>query len=337
MGFTVQEEFHRVLDHYYLRLYNNCFFVVAGERHLSCGFIGYVKYCPLSTRSSQWVFQGLPLERLVKWYEVKEIYEGTPWRIYVPYYDAVLPYAPRAHVVRVYNPVERFMEIISSPRDILEASAARMYSYLGDLTGSLNELGVTGSLLPGIHNPERSDIDLVVYGWRMAVDLLEGISENKDIFKPLTGGRLYEWAVRVSERTGLTLKQAIALQRNWRRGVFNGREYSIIYSSGVHGLSASERFFKTLGVIEAEVSLAGGVEALNYPSRSRVDRYKVIRGVVPPADILFVESFESLYIPLLYEGGKAFTRGLLQCSRGECRILVGVIEEKGLIAPVQQA
>ncbi|WP_245526401.1 hypothetical protein [Desulfurococcus mucosus] len=323
----------KILDHYYLRLANNCFFVVVGNRHLGYGFIGYIKYCPLQEGSSIWASRGIPLERLVKWYDAREIHEYTPWKTYIPYYDAELPYVPMWLVTEFYNPVDRLLEIIRSPRDGLEQEVIEVSTCLGSLIGGLDDVGVTGSLLPGIHNPLFSDIDLVVYGWRKGLDVVEAISENRDVFKPFTGSRLLEWSKRISERTGLTRRQVELLYRNWRRGVFNGREYSVTYSGNIHGSLSVLQGFRTIGVTEITAELSGGVDALDYPSKSRIERYRVIGGSNTPFDIVYVESFESLYTPLLYEGGKAFIRGLLQCSQGLCKILVGGVEEKGFIAP----
>jgi len=324
-----------VLDHYYLRLANGCIFAVVGNAHLDYGFIGYVKYCQSERDSPIWVLNGLPLERVVKWYEVQEVHEGTPWKIYVPYYDAELPYAPVWLIERVYNPVERMLEIIASPRDALEEKAATIASYLASLAGDVKKLGVTGSLLPGIHNPLVSDIDLVVYGWRDSPRVIEAILENKDVFKPFNGDKLRDWATRISERTGLTRKQALALYRNWRRGVFIDRDYSVIYNSGIVGLFHSKPRYRTIGVTTIEATLAGGIEALNYPSVSGIERYRVLSGANPPLDITFIESLEALYIPVLYEGGSVVAKGLLQCNMNECRVLVGVIEEEGFVIPTQ--
>ncbi|AFL66861.1 hypothetical protein [Desulfurococcus amylolyticus] len=324
---------HCILDHYYLRLVNNCLFVVVGNKHLDYGFVGYVKYCPSVTGSSIWVFKGVPLERLVKWYDVREVHGFTPWKIYVPHYDAVLPYVPRGFIIDLYDPVNRLLEIISSPRDSLEEHVIGFAEKLSSLVNGLTGLGVSGSILPGIHNPLYSDVDIVVYGWRRSVDIVESIRENKDIFRPFTEGKLLEWAHRIAGKTGLTLKQVLSLYRNWRRGLFNGREYSILYNNDISGFLTSEPEFKTIGSVLARVEIKGGVEALSYPSVSGVENYTIIEGAKPLMDITYIESFESLYIPILYEGGKAVVKGLLQCSDTTCRILVGGVEEKGFIMP----
>lgn len=323
-------ERYRILDHYYLRLCNNCYAVVVGNRHYSSLVIGYVKYCP-TNKNTIWRDGFQYYERLVKQYTPSIVYSSTPWRIHAPFYGSTVPCIPASTITGVLDPVKRLQEIISSPRDQLETLAAR---FSEDLLIHSSTIGVTGSILAGIHNPRVSDIDLVVYGWRESVKLIEAFTEGSAGAKPFTGGRLKEWCRRNSRATGLPEKIVCRYYRVWRRGLFEEREYSIIYINDRYYAMENSPRWRSIGPVVIEAHLSGGLEGLNYPSWTRVDEYRVLTGVMPKSDIIGVLSFEALYIPILYEGGKARINGLLQVNPDteEYRVIVGVVEHRGSIA-----
>lgn len=117
------------------------------------------------------------------------------------------------------------------------------------------------------------------------------------------------------------------------------REYSVIYNNGRYEDISLKPPFKTLGVIHVEVELSGDVDGLNYPSIGRVLSYRVSSslGLNMPYDIKEVMSFEALYIPGIYEGGRFIVEGLLQCSDqlGVCRVLIGGREYPGKLRYIE--
>ncbi|WP_434731544.1 hypothetical protein WLZ34_01120 [Thermogladius sp. KZ2Tp1] len=320
-----------VLDHYYLRLRNNCYAVVVGNNHERYAVLSYVKYCPGSAETP-WRDSFSRLERVVAKYDPVEVRRRVLKQVFVPFYDSAVPCVGELEIERVYNPVLRARELLTRVRDRLEVVAASMTHALLQVAG-LDSLGVTGSVLPSIHNPETSDVDMVVYGWRDSASVIEFVSENKSLFQPFSETRLRSWAETNAEATSLTKSEVLKYYRNYRRGVFHGTEYSIIYNSGVPGSLLNLPSFKTMGIAAVQVDVEGGLDALNYPTTGRVTRWRQVEGATPPMDIREVMSFEATYIPLFYEGGRAVARGLLQCSdtAGYCRVLVGGQEYRGSV------
>jgi len=204
-----------VLDHYMLKLDNGCIAVVVGNTHAASFTIGYLKYCP-SSRRTLWCDVSTCYERVVKHYELQEIYGFTPWRAVIPHYGSELPIIPNSRVVRVYSPIERAVELMSRVRDPLEKHALDMISEIE--RGANTTPGVTGSLLPGIHNIEYSDVDLAVYGLRESADVVEFIAENPDLFQSFRDTHLREWCYRLASVTGLSASDVEKLYRSWRRG-----------------------------------------------------------------------------------------------------------------------
>jgi len=314
-----------VLDHYYFKTVNGDIGVVTGNIHSDHYVVGYIKYRRTSN-STQWCDQYYCYDRVVKHYRINEVYSGSTEYVYIPYYGSQVPVMPRSTIHEVFNPVERSLEIISKPRDELELQALNMI--MDTLNGTNTLPGITGSILPGIHNVKYSDIDLVVYGLKNSVDVIEFISENKDLFKPFEGERLRNWCLNTSMNTGLEPFETCRFYRVWRRGLYNGREYSLIYNNGLHVNAYNTDLWLSVGDVELNIVFHECLDSLNYPAKGCIERSTYVRGCNPTGDIDHVLSFEALYTPLFYEGGRGFVRGLLQYNprTGLYRVLVGVRE-----------
>ncbi len=319
------------LDHYYLELRNNCYAVVAGNRHYRHLYIGYIKYCSTSKKTI-WFKNGRYYRRIVEKYDPLIVHKASQTKQFIPYYGGEIPVIPVSSVARIYNPLERIDEIITHPQDILEEKALDLIEDIMYSSRIHGGIGLTGSILIGIHNPQISDIDLVVYGWRNSINVIEAVEEGATNLKPFRNYRLKAWLERNAAATGLTVKQVAKYYRVWRRGVYRGKEYSIIYNDGIPQGFNGEDPWISRGIIRVEGILCGGLDGLNYPSRVCIENYRVLEGYVD-SPIVEIISFEALYIPLFYEGGKAIVEGLLQYNnvRDVYRIMVGVVEYPGRI------
>lgn len=323
-----------VLDHYYVELNNGCLGVVVGNTHFPGFIIGYLKYCP-SSRETIWKKNRVCYERTVKSYSPRSVRVSTPTQAYIHCYDSRIPIIRNADILKIYNPVVRTREIEYRVQDVLEEKVLRIICFL-TYGGVMDGIGVTGSILPCIHSPRHSDIDLVVYGWKNSIDVIEYVEENKSLFKPFQGERLRKWIATNSVATGLPGKSVLRLYRNWRRGVFDGTEYSIIYNDGIYRIGEECAAWKTIGSVLIEAHVGGGLEALNYPSIGRIEEWRYVEGISPRGDIVEVISFNALFISFLFEGGRGLIKGLLQHDplRDVYRVLVGGIESPGYIMPL---
>lgn len=320
-----------VLDHYYLYLKNNCYAVVVGNTHSNNFIVGYVKYC-VSNRETIWCSKHYCYDRYVKYYDRSEIYNYTPWRILSPCYGSEIPIIPLSTVSEIHDPRLRTREILTRTRDELEKTALNLLLDLGSNT-DLNNIGLTGTLLVGIHNVKYSDIDIVVYGLRESIDTIEFINENPSVFKNPGNDWLREWCIRVSKATGVDPFTVSKLYRRWRRGLYQNREYSVIYNDNVYKHIDNCEKWLSIGVSEGLVELEGSTSALNYPSTGVISRFKHTGGLKPGSDPEYILSFEALYTPLFYEGGRGYVRAILQYNplKDTNRLLVGVHEEKTYI------
>ena len=326
-----------VLDHYYLYLKNGCYAVVVGNAHSSGYIIGYQKYCRTNNDVGPWRNGMGRYRRIVPVYDPVVVHRSTPWKIYVHSYGCLAPIIPRSQVINIYNPVKRIKDIISSPKDILEETIIDMIHAVKMYAGNVN-IGVTGSILVGIHVPGISDVDLVVYGLRDSIRVIEAFSEvinTRGHIRVFNKDELSSWSRRLEDRLGIS-KDIISryFYRPWRRGKVYDIDYSIIYNNGIYRQLDLMEPWRNMGVIKAKICIEPyQVSALNYPSEAYVHRCEAPSNI----EIRMITSYEALYIPFLYEGGCAIVEGLLQKSvwYGDYRIVVGVAENRGKIIPVK--
>ncbi|MEM4718197.1 MAG: hypothetical protein QXE81_05505 [Desulfurococcaceae archaeon] len=317
------------LDHYYIELKDSSLGVVVGNWHTSYCIIGYLKYSA-TNRETPWCRRSTCYERLVNKYSPSIVRKYTSQHIYIPFFDNAVPCIPNSSILKIYNPVERSRGLLSSIRDALERISLEL---LENIIINTNVLpGITGSLLPRIHSVTYSDIDFVVYGFANSREVIEYVQSNPYLFKPLSGDRFKKWCANLANYTGLSPSDISKFYRNWRRGIFKEKEYSLIYNDGIYRDVMLLPSYRTVGVSKLIVELEGGIYALNYPSKSRVLKYRVLESNCHvPYDVVEVLSFEALYIPGLYEGGLFEVSGLLQCDDHEnlCRLMIGGVEHQG--------
>ncbi len=312
-------------------------YVVAGNRHPPGGVIAYRKYSPAKS-STLWCRRETCFERIVKTYDPVEVHASTKYKIYDPWSGSYVPYLPLSRVSVIHDPVVRLEEILSSPKDSVEEDIVWFvetllgYSYIGS-----GYIGVTGSVLPGIHNPVASDIDLVVYGWRCGLNTIEALKEIARRYPiKFAGEKMRKWVLRLSRRYHVDPELIPRLYRVWRRGVLpSGREYSIAYTSR-RPLRFGDGLWVSRGRVRVKALVEPGVEVFNYPSIARVTRYRVIEGGIRYR-LRWIVSYETTFQPPLIEGGPVYIEGLLQEDPWTMysRIILGVREYLGLLLPLE--
>ncbi len=325
---------NKILDHYMFLTRNNSIGVIVGNSHTDFFYIGYIKYV-VTDKDTIWCNNFLCYERVVKIYDPRIVHKYTYWRTYIPYYGSEVPIIPLHIVKHIYSPKKRAIEVLFKCEDDLECVAASFIEQLYG-TGISQGIGITGSLLPRIHNPRYSDVDFIVYGARETINTIEFIEENPSIFQAFPEGRLNEWIRINAKMNKIPLESARKLYRRWRRGIYGGREYSILYNNGTYSNILNKPEWRTLGKTKIIAEIEPDINGLNYPSIARISKWIHINGATPRSDVSYILSFEALYIPLFFEGGKAQVEGLLQYSKvlDEYRILVGVKEYLGRIIPL---
>jgi len=212
------------------------FFCVVGHLHPPDRYLAYLKYTPASV--GKWARGDVAYHRRLPYYHVRHVLATLefldrehPKYLWVdPATGVRFSAVPRSSVARYYEPEARLADLRAGPQDPLEEEVKALADLLLATSGlSPSALGVTGSVLLGLHNPAFSDIDLTVYGAestrrvRLALARLTG-----GLIQPLPPDRRERWRADTAERFGLSPADVERLQaRRWNYVLFGQRYVSV--------------------------------------------------------------------------------------------------------------
>lgn len=326
-------------DHDLVEDKDHVIYVVVGNEHPMDSILGYPKYIPVKKRTP-WRRRNQYFLRIPTCYEVNHIYEKAVTRsnqVFDPKYGAMVLGVKRKNVIKYYEPHRRLMEILASPKDILEADVVEIIYHLNRLGLPTKSLGITGSVLLGIHNSDISDIDLIVYGCREAFNLIENLEKRKSIpFKPLTGKMFSNWIKCHSISYGLPKSLVKEYYAIWRRLTYYEREVSLIYVDPQPQEWYYRQVYTYLGPAKVRVYVEPWqCKSIYYPSKTLATVEEVLKGPTIPIREVEIVSYESLYTKPLVYGGELIVEGALyRDTMDEYRLLVGVREHRGYIINV---
>jgi len=336
-----------VLDHDHLEDVGGAIYVAVGNRHLPNAAVAYLKYLP-TDRRTPWCRGSTCFERVVRRYgasyvlsAVRELQE----EVYDPALGVTVPVVRFSRVRAIYRPRERLAEILRRPRDPVELDVVESYTILRSCTGvSPSSVGVDGSVLVGIHNPEISDVDLVVYGCR---DSAEVASTAHQAFGRLPAEVEVRRLRTMSEVYGLPPEVLAVISPPYKRLYLGGRREVNIMFSGDLVERYGERVLVPVAVVEALLDVDGGdCRSLYYPGEARVSRTLYLRVVRPLAELALhtsrvelVLNYESLYSYVLFRGGLVRVRGVLALERASSSLVlvVGTRETWSYVVPKKLA
>ncbi len=243
---------------------------------------------------------------------------------------------PLEKVEKIMHPNDRLKEIMKSQnRDILLEKVVKLAEIFKDYTGiSYNKMGISGSILPGLYNPEVSDIDFVIYGLKNHRDVMEAFAEIKrenGILKGIEGEywkKLYEKRIKDSSLTYEEFKWYENRKHN--RGILDGTLFDILQTRDWNEITGSygTTHYEPMGSIEIECTVIDSLAAFDNPAVYKVDEVKIIDG--PDVPITEVASYTHTYAGQVREGERMEARGKLEKVIGEnvnYRLIVGTTRE----------
>jgi predicted nucleotidyltransferase len=333
-------------DHDHIEDLAGRIYVVIGNTHPPGRVIAYLKYVPTNSKTF-WCRGDTCFERVIKRYGVDNVLSsvrGRQQEAYDPTLGVSVPVISTEEISEVHRPRERFSEILRRPRDDAELDVILAYERLRRHSNvSPSSIGVDGSIAVRIHNPAISDVDLVVYGCRDAVEVAETASSAFErVPESIELGRF----ANIADTYGLPAEVVQRISAPYKRLYMKSRkrEVNIMFSSDRSG-RYGEVVFVPVGVAEAEVVIRpGGCESLYYPGIATVDRVVDLRvlGAIRklPVDPGFMKvskvvTYESLYSYPLYRGGEMRVRGVLSLEKPaeELAIVVGTRETLSYAVP----
>ena len=202
---------------------------VKGLVHPPGRLIAYPRFIPHPEGGRVW--RGVRYRKVYPLAERYALLRGRypNYLVYDPVFDEVLCEVPVTDVVFRYDPRTRLREMLSvDSLDGVEEAALKLAKIIRAEAGiGWNQMGVSGSLLTGIHTP-TSDIDLIFYGvdaCRRVYHALKSLREA-GVLSPYTVEGLKRLHRFRSTDTEVPFRDFVKTEaRKAIQGMFSGREY----------------------------------------------------------------------------------------------------------------
>jgi hypothetical protein len=322
-------------------------FTVIGNLHPAERVIAYLKYIP--DEKGKWRLGRSRYRRALEHYNVPSVMDSMRFlRQKAPHYvfessvDRIsLPAVPIDRIAVHFCPETRLLELNSAQSpDELESKALRFSELISEGAGVPAEsLGLTGSILPRMHDPTFSDIDLVVYGFnnavRVKIFLQEAKDSSSDAIRKLAGESKEKWIAERLKSTPLARRDVVALfARKWNIGSFEGTQFSVhpVHIEAEIREHYGDERYTPLGIIDATARISDGKEGMFMPAVFQVESAD-LKGSHAVSTVDRIVSYEGLYADIAMEGETVSCRGKLErvesSSRVYHRILVGSPEAEG--------
>ncbi|MGD2176449.1 MAG: hypothetical protein PVG71_01370 [Anaerolineae bacterium] len=344
----MNQETRKPKDRDFLRTREGMFFCVTGYLHPSDRYTAYLKYSP--TADGKWRDDRTAYRRELPYYHVRNVARTIAHlEQHYPYYVHDCPVrgfrfsmVPREHVARYYVPEDRLQEIIRGPRDSLEQEVCGLAL---DLAVSAEieptAMGITGSVLIGVHSPVFSDIDLTVYGLDNAWKLRRALRESRaSRVRPLDQDFIARWARGIAGRFPLTVNEGrYFAARRWNYGTYDGRYFSVhpIRSDAEITERYGDQIYRSQGRARVRAAVVDASQALFMPAIYRVEGVQLLEGNPEAAQVEEVVSHEGLYRDIAEPGSVIEARGTVESVDGEPRrLVIGTMEMggEGYVKPV---
>jgi hypothetical protein len=333
-------EERRPKDRDFIRTTEGMFFSVTGYLHPPGHYTAFLKYSP--DASGEWRGAGQTYRRDVRYYHARNVAETLryleqhyPHYVqYCPVRDIRFSMVPRPYVARYYVPRERMREVMAAPHDPLEQEARDLVVEIARCAGiRMEDVGITGSILIGLHDPALSDINLLVYGlenaWRVREALRAGRSP---VIRRLEEETLARWVEEMMAWFPLTHEEARSnVGRRWNYGRYHGRFFGIhpTRSDAEIAERYGEHVYRGVGAARVRGVIAGARESILQPAVYQVDEVRVLDGVDEAAGVREIVSYEGRFRDVGGVGTQIEARGKVESVDGEPRRLVVGTTELG--------
>jgi hypothetical protein len=233
---------------------------------------------------------------------------------------------PRSAIKHYYLPETRLQHILHAPGDPLEEKVTAFTEEL--LTHAAitpTNLGITGSILIGLHNPQFSDIDLMVYGRDNSLRVKSSLSAMPRV-TGLEKAKKEEWIHNKITIFHLKRKEAeIFAERKWNYGFFDSTYFSIHPTrtdTEIHE-SYGEIIYADRGAVHLTARITDSSESLFLPATYGLEVIDILEGDAVPVKQLV--SYEGLYCDVFQNGDIIEIRGRLEQVNDSYRVVVGTL------------
>ena len=241
----------------------------------------------------------------------------SDYQHYSPILDAHLHAVAIDQIVKHYQPKRRLQQIMQSSRhDAVEWDLFRLCELFEQHGLDLAQIGVTGSVLVGVQNPD-SDIDLICYGreifhqCRAISCKLIGLGHMQDLNDR-------DWQQSYQRRScDLSFDEYVWHERRKdNKAVINGRKFDLNFIDCC--ASAEAASYQKCGAITLQCRVIDDVRGFDYPAEFKIDHQQIDS----------IVSFTATYTGQAVSGEWVEVSGVLeQSEQGVKRIVVGSSRE----------
>ena len=310
-------------DRDFIRTPEGMFFCVTGYLHPPDRYTAYLKYSPAPR--GRWRKGTTAYRREIEYYHAQNVgqtirYLEETYPQYVhdcPVRGIRFSMVPQEHVARYYVPQERLQAILDHPQDRLEREAADLAREIATCAGiSLHALGVTGSILIELHNPDLSDINLLVYGAENARAVQAALQAARSPrLHQLQQDLIERWVGEMVQWFPLTIEEArYNVSRRWNYGLFGTRFF------GIHPTRSDaeihERYgdhvYRSAGGARIQAVVSGTEEALFQPAVYEIAEVQVLEGDLTAVHADQIVCYEGRYRAVAAVGQRIEAYGKLE-------------------------
>jgi len=317
-------------------------FCVVGYLHPPDKYTAYLKYSPAT--EGRWQRRGTAYHRELAYYHAHQVGQtldtlkaNYPGYIhYCPVRDMMFSMVPHDRVRTYYRPEERLAQLLNAPADPLEEQVAQLTEAIRQSTGiPIDNIGISGSILLGIHDLGFSDIDMMIYGREAINQLRTAVSENRiPGVSPLDEAFLGGWRQEIAEHHHLTDQEVRWLvARRWNFMYYGqGRYLSLhpVRSDAEIQEIYGEHFYRDVGVVKLRAIISDAADSIFLPALYSIDQVNILEG--PAAEIGEICSYEGLFGQAADVGQEVEARGKLEQIDGGPvhRLVIGSSHRTGI-------
>lgn len=225
---------------------------------------------------------------------------------------------PINKIERIMKPSSRLNEILElDNRDVLLEKVVKLAETFHDHTSvKYDKMGVSGSILPGLYDPNVSDIDFVIYGLKNHREVMEAFADIKNkngILKGIEGDyweKLYK--KRIKDYSLSYEEFRWYENRKHNRGIIQGTLFDILQTRDwdeIHGTYGTTRY-EPMGFAEIECRVVDSLAAFDNPAVYKVEDVIINKG--PDVPITEIASYTHTYAGQVKEGELIIAQGKLE-------------------------
>ena len=177
---------------------------------------------------------------------------------------------PENEVKRLLHPNDCIPQLVETDHRV-----AVIVKTLQDAGIPLSQMGVTGSLLPGLQN-ETSDVDFVVYGkdWFIARDAIAAAKSKGNIIEDIDDAmwqRIYDKRIPEISFDEFILHE----KRKGNRGMVDGTYFDLLFVRDWDQINEPMQRGKDVGIMKIEATVTNADFAFDSPSVYKVDHEEI--------------------------------------------------------------